>query len=39
MDDDMLKYYCNEDSFLLSLRHSDDSDNMLDIVLIDNSDH
>lgn len=39
IDNDMLKYYCNEDSFLLEVRHSDENENMLDIILIEFMDH
>lgn len=37
IDDDMLKYYCNEDIFLLEVRHS--KDDMLDIFLIELMDN
>lgn len=39
IDNDMLKYYCNEDSFLLEVRHAEDNENMLDIILIEFMDH
>lgn len=37
IDDEMLKYYCNEDIFLLEVRHS--KDDMLDIFLIELMDN
>lgn len=39
IDNDMLKYYCNEDMFLLEVRHAEENENMLDIVLIEFMDH
>ncbi|XP_050422473.1 protein grainyhead-like isoform X5 [Adelges cooleyi] len=39
IDNDMLKYYCNEDSFLLEVRHAEENENMLDIILIEFLDH
>lgn len=33
IDDDMIKYYCNEDVFLLEVTHS--KDDLLDIHLIE----
>lgn len=39
IDNDMLKYYCNEDSFLLEVRHAEDNENMLDIILIEFIEH
>lgn len=39
IDNDMLKYYCNEDSFLLEVRHAEENENMLDIILIEFMDH
>lgn len=39
IDDDMLKYYCNEDMFLLEVRHSDESEDLLDILLVELMDH
>ncbi|XP_075215514.1 grainy head isoform X2 [Lycorma delicatula] len=39
IDDDMLKYYCNEDMFLLEVRHSDESEDLLDITLVELMDH
>lgn len=39
IDDEMLKYYCNEDVFLLEVRHSDESEDLLDIILVELMDH
>lgn len=39
IDDEMLKYYCNEDMFLLEVRHSDESEDLLDILLVELMDH
>jgi len=35
----MLKYYCNEDSFVFDVRHSEENENMIDIILIEFMDH
>ncbi|XP_046662344.1 protein grainyhead isoform X3 [Homalodisca vitripennis] len=39
IDDEMLKYYCNEDMFLLEVRQSDESEDLLDILLVELMDH
>lgn len=39
IDDEMLKYYCNEDMFLLEVRHSDETEDLLDILLVELMDH
>ncbi|XP_014243535.1 protein grainyhead isoform X1 [Cimex lectularius] len=38
IDEEMLTYYCNEDVFLLEVRHSEESEDLLDVVLVELSD-
>ncbi|CAB0000974.1 unnamed protein product [Nesidiocoris tenuis] len=35
IDEEMLTYYCNEDLFLLEVRHSEESEDLLDIILVE----
>lgn len=35
----MLKYYCNEDMFILEVRHSEESEDFYDIILVELMDH
>ncbi|XP_039276338.1 protein grainyhead isoform X4 [Nilaparvata lugens] len=39
IDDEMIKYYCNEDMFLLEVQHSDESEELIDIILVELMDH
>ncbi|KAF6215956.1 hypothetical protein GE061_000293 [Apolygus lucorum] len=35
IDEEMLTYYCNEDLFMLEVRHSEESEDLLDIILVE----
>lgn len=39
IDEEMLTYYCNEDLFLLEVRHSEESEDLLDIILVELPEH
>lgn len=39
IDDEMIKYYCNEDMFLLEVQHADESEELIDIILVELMDH
>ncbi|KAL1129844.1 hypothetical protein AAG570_012788 [Ranatra chinensis] len=39
IDEEMLTYYCNEDVFLLEVRHSEESEDLFDIILVELPEH
>lgn len=39
IDEEMLTYYCNEDLFILEFRHSEESEDLLDIILAELPEH
>jgi len=39
IDEEMLAYYCNEDLFLLEVRHSEESEDLFDIILVELPEH